>query len=218
MNEPDRIINVAVVEDDERLRGSLVDLLERTRGVRCVNACETGEEALAANIERVSDVILMDINLPGKSGIECTTELKRRRPEVQIMVLTVYENAEKVFLALKAGATGYLLKRTPPAELVAAIRELYEGGSPMSGSIARKVVALLAKPSDAPTGADTAAGLTPREREILEALSQGLQNKEIASEYGVSITTVRTHLRKIYEKLHVQNRTEAARKWLVAPK
>ena len=211
------VINVSVVEDNERLRGSLVDLLERTKGICCVNACSNAEEAIACHVESVSDVILMDINLPGLSGIECASKLKLLQPRTQIMMLTVYENPEKIFAALKAGATGYLLKRTPPAELIEAIRDLHRGGSPMSNQIARRVVASFGQSALAPEGSSAAtSALTAREREILEALSKGLQNKEIADKHGVSVTTVRTHLRNIYEKLQVQNRTEATRTWLGA--
>lgn len=204
-------IHVAVVEDNERVRGSLIRLLEETPGFSCVSACASAEQALEARFEDSADVVLMDINLPGKSGIECLATLKHRRPELQVMMLTVYEDADQIMAALKAGATGYLLKRTPPSKILTAIRELFEGGSPMTSQIARKVVASFATP---PTPPAAAAILTAREREILEALSKGMQNKEIADQLSLSVGTVHVHLRHIYGKLHVQNRTEAARKWL----
>jgi DNA-binding NarL/FixJ family response regulator len=207
-------IHVAVVEDNERVRGSLVRLLEESPGFTCLSACSSAEQALEAGFENSADVVLMDINLPGQSGIECVAKLKARRPELQFMMLTVYEDADKVLAALKAGATGYLLKRSPPAQILASIQELFEGGSPMTSQIARKVVAsftALSTPSSARTATTS---LSTREREILEALSKGLQNKEIAEQHDLSIATVRAHLRNIYEKLHVQNRTEATRKWL----
>ncbi len=210
-------IHVAVVEDNERVRGSLVRLLEESPGFCCLSACASAEQALEAHFEDSADVVLMDINLPGKSGIECVAKLKDRRPELQFMMLTVYEDADKVLAALKAGATGYLLKRTPPAQILTAIRELFEGGSPMTSQIARKVVASFAAPHTLPSANGAATTLTSREREILEALSKGLQNKEIADQHSLSIATVRAHLRNIYEKLHVQNRTEATRKWLTPP-
>jgi DNA-binding NarL/FixJ family response regulator len=209
-------IHVALVEDNERIRASLVRLLEHSPGFCCVSACASAEQALASHVETLADVILMDINLPGQSGIECVAKLKLRRPDVQFMMLTVYEDADKILAALKAGATGYLLKRTPPAELLTAIRDLHKGGSPMTSQIARKVVASFRSfaPIAASTPALADATLTAREHEILEALSKGLQNKEIADRYSVSIATVRAHLRNIYEKLHVQNRTEATVKFL----
>lgn len=213
MNPELKRIHVAVVEDNERVRGSLVRLLEESPGFSCLSACSSAEQALQAGFENSADVVLMDINLPGQSGIECVSVLKHRRPQLQFMMLTVYEDADKVLAALKAGATGYLLKRTPPAQILNAIRELFEGGSPMTSQIARKVVASFATPARE-TAMPAGATLSLREREILEALSRGLQNKEIADHYRLSIATVRAHLRNIYEKLHVQNRTEATRKWL----
>jgi DNA-binding NarL/FixJ family response regulator len=218
MTQDPEPIHVGIVEDNERIRASLVRLLEASPGFSCVSACASAEQALASQVETLADVILMDINLPGQSGIECVAKLKQRRPEAQVMMLTVYEDADKILAALKAGATGYLLKRTPPAELLTAIRELHEGGSPMTSQIARKVVASFVSfmPRAALPVCSTAAAtaLTAREQEILEALSKGLQNKEIADRYRVSVTTVRAHLRNIYEKLHVHNRTEATLKYL----
>jgi DNA-binding NarL/FixJ family response regulator len=213
------LIRVALVEDDSRIRASLISLFELAEGYRCVNAFASAEEALASAVADIADVVLMDINLPGRSGIECVAELKRRNPALLVIMLTVYEDADKIFAALRAGASGYLLKRTPPAELLEAIRDVLNGGSPMSSLIARKVVASFqdagsARPAAAPPAAVPLPSLTPREREILDALAKGLLYKEIAERLGIGATTVRTHLRSIYDKLQVQTRTEAVVRYL----
>ncbi len=212
------LIRVALVEDDSRIRASLISLFELADGCRCVNAFASAEEALAGAVADIADVVLMDINLPGRSGIDCVAELKRRNPALLVIMLTVYENADKIFAALRAGASGYLLKRTPPAELLEAIRDVRNGGSPMSSLIARKVVASFQDAGAArPAGQAPAAALpplTPREKDILDALAKGLLYKEIAELVGIGATTVRTHLRHIYEKLQVQTRTEAVVKYL----
>lgn len=212
------LIRVALVEDDSRIRASLISLFELADGCRCVNAFASAEEALAGAVADIADVVLMDINLPGRSGIECVAELKRRNPALLVIMLTVYEDADKIFAALRAGASGYLLKRTPPAELLEAIRDVLNGGSPMSSLIARKVVASFQDAGAArPAGQAPAAALpplTPREKDILDALAKGLLYKEIAERLGIGATTVRTHLRNIYEKLQVQTRTEAVVKYL----
>lgn len=212
------LIRVALVEDDSRIRASLISLFELADGCRCVNAFASAEEALAGAVADIADVVLMDINLPGQSGIECVAELKRRNPALLVIMLTVYEDADKIFAALRAGASGYLLKRTPPAELLEAIRDVRNGGSPMSSLIARKVVASFQDAGAArPAGQAPAAALpplTPREKDILDALAKGLLYKEIAERLGIGATTVRTHLRNIYEKLQVQTRTEAVVKYL----
>lgn len=210
-------IRVALVEDDSRIRASLIALFELAEGYRCVNAFASSEEALAGAVADIADVVLMDINLPGRSGIECVAELKRRNPALLVIMLTVYEDADKIFAALRAGASGYLLKRTPPAELLEAIRDVTDGGSPMSSLIARKVVASFreaATPRVSPALATPLPSLTPREREILDALAKGLLYKEIAERLGIGTTTVRTHLRSIYDKLQVQTRTEAVVRYL----
>ena len=210
MNDRTRApVRVGIVEDDDRIRESFVSLIERANGFRCVAAHANAEEALASIPGVKPDVVLMDINLPRKSGIDCVQELKAMLPETQILMLTVYEDAEKVFQSLQAGASGYLLKRTPPEELLEAIQEVMEGGSPMSSLIARKVVASFQRPKTA-----LRVSLTPREDDILQNLARGFLYKEIAEQLGISITTVRTHLRNIYEKLQVQNRTEAVVKFL----
>jgi DNA-binding NarL/FixJ family response regulator len=205
-------IRVAVVEDDDRLRASFIARLERAPGIRCVAAFANAEQALAQLADSMPDVVLMDINLPGKSGIECVRELKARHPATQFLMLTVYEDVDLIFRSLQAGATGYLLKRAVPGELLEAIRDLHAGGAPMTSLIARKVVESFAP--KAKTGAGDAASLTPREREIVEALALGCQYKEIADRLGIGISTVRTHLQHIYEKLQVSNRTEAVVKFL----
>lgn len=212
------LIRVALVEDDSRIRASLISLFELADGCRCVNAFASAEEALAGAVADIAEVVLMDINLPGQSGIECVAELKRRNPALLVIMLTVYEDADKIFAALRAGASGYLLKRTPPAELLEAIRDVRNGGSPMSSLIARKVVASFQDAGAArPAGQSPAAALpplTPREKDILDALAKGLLYKEIAERLGIGATTVRTHLRHIYEKLQMQTRTEAVVKYL----
>jgi DNA-binding NarL/FixJ family response regulator len=198
-------IRVSVVEDNDRYRDSLTILLEGSPGFQCAGAHRTAETALARIPEEKPDVVLMDIELPRKSGIECVWSLKQSMPELPIMMLTAYDDPEKIFNSLRAGACGYLLKRTPPAELLTAIQELHRGGSPMSTQIARRVVVSLHQ-KQPPT---KEVALTQRESEILERLAKGYSNKEIANLLNLSLDTVRTHLRHIYEKLHVHSRTEA---------
>lgn len=203
MSDP---IRVMVVEDDDAVRNGLHLLIDGSDGYSCIASCRTAEEALDILPDMLPDVVLMDINLPGMSGIECIICIKNSWPELQVMMLTVFDNSEEIFKSLSAGATGYLLKKTPPAKLLEAIRELASGGSPMSGEIARKVVQTFARPvfHSVPS-----VSLTPREEEILNYLSKGFLYKEIASELFISIETVRTHVRKIYQKLQVRTRTEA---------
>src|SRR5688500_6022807 len=198
-------IKVSVVEDHDRFRAGLTTMLEGYPEFRCVGAYRTAEEALAKITQARPDVVLMDIELPRRSGIECVRELSRRMPDVPIMMLTAYDDPEMIFESLRAGACGYLLKRTPPAELLEAIQELHRGGSPMSTQIARRVVASLHQ-SKPPV---QEAALTEREEEILTYLAKGYSNKEIANLLRLSLETVRTHLRHVYEKLHVHSRTEA---------
>lgn len=206
------MIHVAVVEDDGRVRASLARLLERAPGLRCVSEHGSGEEALRVLPEVRPNVVLMDINLPGIDGVECARRLKTTLPDTQIMMLTVYQDNDVIFNALAAGASGYLLKRTPGPALIAGIREVHGGGSPMSSQIARKVVqsfrATPAPPaSPEVTGAET---LTPRENEVLELLSKGYLYREIANELLIGYDTVHSHVRHIYEKLQVNTRTRAA--------
>jgi DNA-binding NarL/FixJ family response regulator len=177
---------------------------------KCVCSCATAEEALEMIPKHQPEIVLMDIQLPNLSGIECTAQLKRLIPALHIIMVTVYEDTERIFKALRAGACGYLLKRCTPEELISAVREVRQGGAPMSRDIARKVIVSFQEPL---TTAAEVEGLSPREREILELLAQGFPNKEIASRVGVSDGTVRWHLRHVYDKLHVRSRTEAALKF-----
>ena len=204
-------IRVSIVEDNNRVRGSLARLITLSDGFKCVSEHSTGEEALAALPASKPDVVLMDINLPGMNGVECVRQLKPSLPDTQVMMLTVYENTDLIFQALSAGATGYLLKQTPPAELLSAVREVHNGGSPMTGHIARKVVASFQQTG---SSAREFENLTPREKEVLDHLAKGFLYKEIAEAMNISYDTVHTHIRKIYEKLHVRSRTEAVAKHL----
>lgn len=188
-------------------------MINASAGFRCAGTYASGEEALKEIPLIQPDVVLMDINLPGISGIECTARLKQRLPRVQILVVTVHADNDRVFSALQAGASGYLLKRTGATELLEAIQDVTRGGVPMTGEIARKVIASFRRPAPVPM---EDARLTPREQDILVLLTQGYANKEIADRLAVSFDTVRTHLCHIYEKLHVRSRTEAATKYLRA--
>ncbi len=205
------MIKVAIVEDNERIRSGLYTLINGSDGFQCVAAYGDAESALAHLMHLNLDVVLMDIKLPGMSGIECVARLKERHPAFEIMMLTVYEENELVFKSLLAGATGYIVKRTPPAELLEAIRDLHDGGSPMSDQIARKVVREFQELGRSSTETEN---LTEREMEILTYLAKGYHDSEIAAKFFLSIKTVRTHLRNIYKKLHVRSRTEAVLKYL----
>jgi DNA-binding NarL/FixJ family response regulator len=200
-------IKVALVEDSKVEREAISFLIHATPGFACVGALVSGEEALEKLPALGPDVVLMDIHLPGISGIDCIRQLKERLPSVRIMMLTVFEDHERIFKSLAAGATGYLVKKTPPAKLLEAIQELHNGGAPMSGQIARQVVAVFQEPAPWSSGVSE---LSPREQEILRLLAQGLIYKEIADQLGISFGTVRTHICRIYEKLHVHSRHEAA--------
>jgi len=206
--EPD--IRIAVVEDDKTVREGLTMLLNGSTGYACCAAYGSGEEALEGVPVTQPDVVLMDINLPGINGIECILRLKEQGLQAQFIMLTVFEDSDAVFQSLSAGATGYLLKQTPPAKLLEAIKEIHNGGSPMSGEIARKVVLSFQHP----VSSTHAEGLTKREEEILGYLAKGYLYKEIAGELFISVETVRTHIRNIYEKLQVRTRTEAILKYL----
>jgi len=209
---PDKpMIRIAVVEDDRTVREGLQMLLNGSPGFSCVTAYGNGEDALAQIPEVNPDVVLMDINLPGMNGIECILALKELNLPAQFIMLTVFEDTDAIFKSLSAGATGYLLKQTPPARLLEAIQDVYRGGSPMSAEIARKVVQSFQHPVPA---SGIANGLTRREEEILDYLMQGYFYKEIASQLSISTETVRTHIRNIYEKLHVRTRSEAILKYL----
>lgn len=204
-------INISIVEDNDDLRGTLARVLGRAEGFACVGQHASAEEALAGIPRERPDVVLMDINLPGMNGVECVRRLKQVMPELQIIMLTVYEDTENIFNALAAGATGYMLKRTPRAELLTAIQEVKRGGSPMTTHIARKVVQSFQRTS---TSASATENLSAREQEVLDYLSQGFLYKEIAEKLGISYETVHTYIRRIYEKLQVRTRTEAVAKFL----
>ncbi len=204
-------IAVSIVEDDPQVRSSLAKLIDSSPGYRCVSRHGSAENALAEIPKVKPDVALMDINLPGINGVECVRRLKPQLPGTQMIMLTVYQNTEHIFNALTAGATGYMLKQTPPAELLAAIKEVHAGGSPMSSHIARKIVQSFQQP--VPSAVATAS-LSPREAEVLDLLAKGFLYKEIADQMKVSYATVHTHIRHIYEKLHVRSRTEAVAKHL----
>ena len=207
-------IAVSIIEDDAPARGILVDWIRRAPGFRCAGAHASAEAALATLPAEKPTVVLMDINLPGMTGIECVRRLKPLLPETQFVMLTVYEDVDHIYNALTAGACGYLLKRTPRAELIAALRDVYAGGSPMSSNIARKVVQSFQR-----TGAPIAEGedLSPREREVLELLARGYLYKEIADSLQISMPTVNTYIRRIYEKLHVRSRSQAVAKFTHVP-
>ena len=212
--QQDMIISVAVVENDAETCAGWVKLLEGHPRVKCVAACESGEAALRRIPDCRPQVILMDINMPGMSGIRCTSLLKKLLPKAQILMLTAYSHNNYLFEALKAGASGYLLKSISPEELISSILEVVDGGAPMTGQIARRVIEAFRTP--APKGLEEAQ-LTSRENEILELLAKGYANKEIAGYLKCSGGTVRSHLQSIYEKLHVHCRTEAAAKYLGGP-
>lgn len=205
------MISVSIVDDEAALRDSIATFIGGSTGFRCVSSYGSAESALKGLPGDRPDVVLMDINMAGMNGIECVERLKTVAPGMQIVMLTVYEDTDKIYQALSAGATGYLLKRLTPAKLLQAIREVHAGGSPMSSSIARKVVASFQKAGRA---GDKLTHLSPREEMVLEHLAKGLTYKQIADQLGISIDTIRTYLRRIYEKLHVQSRTEAVAKYL----
>lgn len=205
--------NIAIVEDNKTIRESLTEFVQTDPENRCVCTCSTAEEALKLVPKQHPDIVLMDIQLPSMSGIECCAQLKQLLPQAQIIMVTVYEDTDRIFKALRAGACGYLLKRCTPEELVTAIREVQQGGAPMSREIARKVIFSFQEPLAA---AAEVEDLSPREREILALLAEGFPNKEIASRMGVTDGTVRWHLRHVYNKLHVRSRTEAALKFRTA--
>lgn len=206
-----KTITVGIVEDDAGIRQSLEWLLKSSPEFSCVAACQNVGEALSVLPKAMPEVVLMDINLPDRSGIECTVQLKELLPSVQVVMITVYDDSDKVFNALRAGASGYILKRAAPERILQAIREVHAGGVPMSSEIARKVLGAFREPSPAPAGEQN---LSRREQEVLELLSQGCSNKEIADKLFISIETVTWHLRHIYTKLHVRSRTQAALKFL----
>jgi DNA-binding NarL/FixJ family response regulator len=205
-------ITVSIVEDQDPLRETIVKVLNRADGFMCVSHYGNAEDALKGLAHDKPQVVLMDINLPGINGVECVRQLKQLLPETQVMMLTAYEDTDNIFKSLEAGATGYMLKRTPRAELLEAIKEVHQGGSPMSAHIARKVVASFTKPASPVSSATE--NLSEREQQVLDCLAQGLIYKEIAEKLGISYETVHTYIRRIYEKLQVRTRTEAVAKFL----
>jgi len=204
------MIKVGIVEDNKTLREGFETLINRTSGLQCVCTCTTVAEALRKIPKAHPDVVLMDIQLPDKSGVECTAQVKELLPSVHIIIVTVYEDSERIFQALRAGACGYLLKRARPERVIAAIQEAQEGGVPMTPEIARKVIGHFREQAAA---ASEAESLSPREKEVLQLVMHGLANKEIAERLGVTLAAVKWHLQHIYEKLHVHSRTEAAMKF-----
>lgn len=202
------MIKVVIVEDVKEIREGLQILIDASEGFVCVKTFAAGEEAVAELPQINPDVVLMDIHLPGISGIEAVRKLKNQCPDTQFIMSTIYEDDESIFESLKAGASGYLLKKTAPSKIIDSIMEVYAGGSPMSGQIARKVIDSFQKKDSI----DQSELLTQREKEILRSLSKGLRYKEIAAQLNIGLETVRTHARNIYEKLQVQSRTEAINK------
>ena len=209
--KPDMPIDVSIVEDDAGIRETLATLINGASKLKCVSSHANAEDALRDIPLKKPDVVLMDINLPRMNGIECVQRLKAILPKVHVLMLTVFEDEDQLFKSLKAGANGYLLKRTKPAQLLEAIEEVYRGASPMSGKIARIMVQYFQHKG--PASADVVE-LSKREQEILDLLAKGHRYKEIADALGISFDTVRSHLRNIYEKLHVSSRTEAVVKYL----
>ena len=203
-------IRVAIVEDDEQVRENLARLVGETKGFECVATFPSGEQALEGLPRRTPDVVLMDINLPGISGVECVRQLKSLLPDLHIVMLTVYDDSDRIFQALQMGASGYLLKRSTAEEILHAIDDVHRGGAPMSSYIARKVVQSFRRQdaSDKP-----AENLSKRETDVLDYVSRGYTNKEIADALGLRAETVRGYLKTIYTKLHVRSRTEAAMKF-----
>ena len=199
------MIKIAIVEDDRTTREGLEMIINLAPGFRCICTCMTAEDALIMLPKHAPDVVLMDIQLPKMSGIECVAELKVLLPTVQVIMVTVYEDPDRIFCALRAGACGYLLKRSTPEQVLTAIRDVQTGGVPMSSEIARKVIAHF---QEQETAAADVEKLSAREREVLDLVVRGLSNKEIVVRLGITIEGVRWHLRNIYEKLHVHSRTE----------
>lgn len=198
--------SVVVVEDDRVLRGQIVGILETASDIKCVGAYASGEEALPRILEQKPDVVLMDIKLPGMSGIQCVGEIRKSVPSIQVIMVTIYEDSERIFRALKAGANGYLIKSTLPDQLLAAIRDAHEGGAPLSSHIASKIIRhfhLLG-----PAVQETEK-LSPRETEVIDLLAQGLIYKEIAEKLVIGRETVKTHVKNICQKMHVRSRVEA---------
>jgi DNA-binding NarL/FixJ family response regulator len=203
-------IRVAIVEDDEQVREHLSRLVGEAKGFECVATFCSGEQALESLSRRAPDVVLMDINLPGISGVECVRQLKLLLPDVHVVMVTVYDDSDRIFQALQMGASGYLLKLSTAADILHAIEEVHRGGAPMSSYIARKVVQSFRRQG---ASSKPAENLSKRETDVLDYVSRGYTNKEIAEALGLSAETVRGYLKTIYSKLHVRSRTEAAMKF-----
>ncbi|MGN6552760.1 MAG: response regulator [Verrucomicrobiota bacterium] len=209
-------IRVSVVEDDAQARELLVGWINRSQEFQCASDHPSAEEALEAIPNTRPDIILMDINLPGMNGPECVRRLKPLLPDAQFVMVTIYEDSDHIFQALQAGATGYLLKQTERTELLAALRQVHAGGSPMTPNIARKVVRTFQQPQPQPP-LEPLTELSMRENEILQLLAQGFLYKEIAEKLGIKLPTVDSHIRRIYEKLHVRSRSEAIARYAHLP-
>ncbi len=201
--------SVVVVEDNRGLREQIVQILEAAPDLKCIGAFPSAEEALPEILAKNPDVVLMDIRLPGMSGIQCVAEIKKVLPTMQIIMVTVYEDSERIFRALKAGANGYLVKSSPPKKLLAAIRDVSTGGAPLSSHIANKVVRHFHLIGNSPLEAEN---LSPREHEVLELLASGFIYKEIGDKLSIGTETVRTHVKNICQKMHVRSRLEAVAK------
>jgi DNA-binding NarL/FixJ family response regulator len=200
-------IDVAIIEDDAQTRKILAGWISRAPGFRLAGEWGEGESAIKALAEQTPDVVLMDINLPGISGVDAVKRLKPQLPHTQFVMLTVYEDSDHIYNALAAGATGYLLKETPRQELLRALEEVHEGGSPMTSNIARKVVQSFRQ------NGGSVEELSPREQEVLDLLARGYLYKEIAERLNISVPTVNTYVRRMYEKLHVRSRAQAVAKY-----
>jgi len=207
-------ISVAVVEDDERVRKSLAGMIRRAPDCVCAGEYACGEEALPGILAMKPSVVVMDINLPGMSGVECARHIAEYNPPPQIIMLTVYQDTDTIYEALSAGASGYLLKPVRAEELLAALKDVFAGGAPLSSSIARKVVRSFLKSPSEVSAAEDESALSPREKEVLELLVKGYLYKEIADQLTISYRTVHTHIERIYNKLHVRSRAQAVAKRL----
>jgi DNA-binding NarL/FixJ family response regulator len=204
-------IKVAIVEDNADMRESVALLLNQAPGLRCVGVYASAEAAVRDMPLQKPNVALVDIHLPGMNGIECVARVKAQLPQLQVLMLTRYEQSDMIFDSIRAGASGYLLKHTPAAELIQAVEQVHAGGAPMTMQIARKVISHF---QQIPPSASGGGNLTPREQEVLALLARGYLYKEISSRLEISINTLRNHLRSIYDKLHVHSRTEATVKYL----
>lgn len=208
------LTKVAIVEDNATLRECLVKLIDQAPGYRCVCHCSSAEEAFTKVPLHLPDVVLMDIHLPGESGIACTARLRERMPNLHVIMLTVYQDTKMIFEALKAGACGYVLKRSDEKEILQAINEVRSGGAPMTSEVARMVVRSFHHARKPAEGFEEQSQLTERELEVLALVAKGLSNKEIGSRLQITASTVARHLLNIFGKLHVRCRTEAAAKYL----